>query len=79
MAVERTSDKHSPVLDDEMKEEIEGQLRAGRSTRAEPWRDPEPVEGENQPDEEELIERRREEERGRTRASDARAAGDARG
>lgn len=74
MAVVRTSDKHGPVLDNEMKEEIEGQLRAGHSTRAEPWREPEPVEDENTPDEEELIEQRRAEETGRTRETDARTA-----
>jgi len=71
MTVVRTSDKHGPALDDEMKDEMEAPLRAGRSTRAEPWRDPEPVEGEDRPDEEELIERRRAEEAGRTRAGDA--------
>ena len=67
MALVRSSDKHGPVLDDEMKTEVEGELRAGRSTRAEPWRDPEPIEDEDAPSETELIERRRAEETGRTR------------
>lgn len=67
MALVRSSDKHGPVLDDEMKTEVEGELRAGRSTRAEPWRDPEPIEGDDAPDETELIDRRRVEETGRTR------------
>jgi hypothetical protein len=67
MALVRSSDKHGPVLDDEMKTEVEGELRAGRSTRAEPWRDPEPIEQDDAPDETELIQRRRVEEAGRTR------------
>ena len=74
MTVVRTSDKHGPVRDDELKEEMQAPLRAGHSTRAEPWREPE-LEEEDQPDEAELIERRRAEEAGRTRADDARAAG----
>jgi len=67
MALVRSSDKHGPVLDDEMKMEVEGELRAGRSTRAEPWRDPEPIEEDDAPDETELIQRRRVVETGRTR------------
>jgi hypothetical protein len=73
MTVVRTSDKHGPALDDEMKEELQAPLRAGHSTRAEPWREPEPVEDEDRGDEDELIKRRRAEESGRTRATDARA------
>lgn len=64
---QRTSDKHGPMLDDEMKQEVEGQVRSGRPTRAEEWHDPEPIEDENTPEQDELIERRREEEEGRTR------------
>lgn len=67
MTVVRSSDKHGPVVDDIMKEEIEGQLRAGRPTRAETWHDPEPIEDDDAPDEDELIEGRRAEEAGRTR------------
>ncbi|HEX4787577.1 MAG TPA: hypothetical protein VH372_03895 [Actinospica sp.] len=66
MAIERSSDKHGRALDEEMKKEVEGMLRAGRPTRAEPWHDPEPIEDENAPTEEELIELRRAEEAGRT-------------
>ena len=40
-AAERNT-THSPRLDDEMAHELEGTLRAGRSTRAEEWRDTEP-------------------------------------
>lgn len=75
MTAVRTSDKHGPALDDEMKEEMEPQLRAGRPTRAEPWRDPEPVQDENTPDEDELIEQRRREEAGRTRSGDTQPRG----
>jgi len=67
MTVERSSDKHGPVVDDIMKEEMEDQLRAGRTTRAEPWHDPEPFEADDAPDEDELIASRRAEEAGRTR------------
>ena len=67
MSAQRSSDKHSPQVDDMMKKEIEGQLRAGRPTRVEPWHDPEPIEDENTPDEEELIQDRRAEEAGRRR------------
>ena len=44
MAIERSSGKHGRLLDEEMKKEIEGELRAGRPTRAEEWRDAEAVE-----------------------------------
>jgi hypothetical protein len=43
------SDKHGPLHDDMLKAQTEGMLRAGRSTHAEEWRDPEPS-GEDQPD-----------------------------
>lgn len=67
MTVVRSSDKHGPVMDDVMKQEIEDVLRAGRPTRAEPWHDPEPMEADDAPDEDELIEGRRAREAGRTR------------
>jgi hypothetical protein len=47
--VERGSDKHSPMRDDELKHETEGLVRAGHGTHAEEWKDPEPS-GEDQPD-----------------------------
>jgi hypothetical protein len=47
--MERGSDKHGPRLDDAMAGEVEGAMRAERSTHAEEWRDPEPS-GEDQPD-----------------------------
>lgn len=47
--VERGSDTHSPRLDDQQKHEVEGLVRAGRSTHAEEWKDPEPA-GEDQPE-----------------------------
>ena len=63
MAIERSSGKHGRLLDEEMKKEIEGELRAGRPTRAEEWRDAEAVEDvdgntpvENAPSEDELTE-----------------------
>jgi hypothetical protein len=49
ITVERGSDKHSPMLDDQLKHETEGLVRSGRSTHAEEWKDPEPS-GEDQPD-----------------------------
>jgi len=49
LSMERGSDKHSPKLDDQLKHETEGLVRAGRSTHAEEWKDPEPS-GEDQPD-----------------------------
>ncbi len=42
MAVERGSDKHGRLLDEELKHEVEGIVRSGRSTHAEEWADPEP-------------------------------------
>jgi hypothetical protein len=43
------STKHSPRVDEELEHEIQGMLRGGHSTRAEEWRDPEPV-AEGEPD-----------------------------
>ena len=42
------STTHSPRLDDEMASEVEGLVRAGRSTHAEEFTDPEPS-GEDEP------------------------------
>lgn len=47
--MERRSDKHGPRLDETLAHEMEGALRAGHSTHAEEWKDPEPS-GEDQPD-----------------------------
>jgi hypothetical protein len=47
--VDRGSDKHSPLRDEQLKHETEGLVRSGHSTHAEEWRDPEPA-GEDQPD-----------------------------
>lgn len=41
--------KHSPRVDEELEHEIQGMLRGGHATRAEEWRDPEPV-AEGEPD-----------------------------
>jgi Protein of unknown function (DUF2795) len=46
---QRGSDKHGPRRDEALAGEVEGLVRAGRTTRAEEWRDPEPP-GEDQPD-----------------------------
>jgi len=43
------STKHSPLVDEELEHDIQGMLRGGHSTRAEEWRDPEPV-AEGEPD-----------------------------
>ncbi|MCU1564338.1 MAG: hypothetical protein JWN05_2717 [Arthrobacter sp.] len=40
--IERGSNKHSPKVDDELKDEIEPVMRSGRPSRAEDWREPEP-------------------------------------
>ncbi len=64
--MDRSTSKHGARLDEEMKTEVEGQMRAGHPTRAEEWHDPEPIEDETSPDPAEEIERRRERERGRT-------------
>ena len=47
--MQRGSDKHGPRQDEAMGHEVEGMLRAGRSTRSEEWRDAEPS-GEGDPD-----------------------------
>lgn len=47
--MDRGSDKHSPMRDDELKHETEGLVRGRHSTHAEEWNDPEPS-GEDQPD-----------------------------
>lgn len=46
--MERGSDKHSPMRDDELKNETRGLVQGGRGTHAEEWKDPEPS-GEDQP------------------------------
>ena len=43
------STKHSPRVDEELEHEIQGMLKADRSTRAEEWREVEPV-AEGEPD-----------------------------
>jgi hypothetical protein len=43
------STKHSARVDDELEHETEGMVRGGHATRAEEWRDPEPV-AEGEPD-----------------------------
>ncbi|HLK43892.1 MAG TPA: hypothetical protein VKV34_11170 [Thermoleophilia bacterium] len=67
--MDRSTSKHGPRLDDEMKKEVEGQVRSGHPTRAEEWHDPEPVEDENTPDVEQQIEERAAAERGRGQSS----------
>jgi hypothetical protein len=47
--MERGSDKHGFLKDDALAKETEGLVRAGRSTHAEEWKDPEPP-GEDQPE-----------------------------
>ena len=47
--MQRGSDKHGPRTDEAMGREVEGLLRAGRSPRAEEWRESEPS-GEDEPD-----------------------------
>ena len=47
--MERGSDKHSPLVDDQLKHETEGLVRSGHGTHAEEWKDAEPS-GEDQPD-----------------------------
>ncbi len=75
--MDRDSSKRGPRLDEEMKKEVEGQIRSGRPTRAEEWHDPEPQEDENTPDVEEEIEARLAAERGRTEAGGGDAEGGA--
>src|SRR5918994_3741101 len=40
--MQRGSDKHGPIQDDQLKHELRGLEQANRPTRAEEWRDPEP-------------------------------------
>ncbi len=47
--VSERSTKHSPRLDDELQHEMQGMLRGERATRAEEWREVEPV-AEGEPD-----------------------------
>ena len=47
--MERGSTKHGPLLDDELKHEVEGMDRSGHSTRAEQWREVEPVDDADAP------------------------------
>ncbi|MBA3619472.1 MAG: DUF2795 domain-containing protein [Acidothermales bacterium] len=47
--MERGSDKHGRLRDEAMKAEVQGAMKAERSTHVEEWRDPEPS-GEDQPD-----------------------------
>jgi hypothetical protein len=47
--VDRGSDKHSPMVDDQLKHETEGLVRGGRDSHAEEWKQPEPS-GDDQPD-----------------------------
>ena len=47
--MERGSSKHSARLDDEMEHEVQGMMTAERPTRAEEWKETEPV-GEDQAD-----------------------------
>jgi hypothetical protein len=37
------STKHSPRVDEQMEHEIQGMLKGDHATRAEDWRDPEPI------------------------------------
>ncbi|WP_433260113.1 hypothetical protein ACQPZF_23165 [Actinosynnema sp. CS-041913] len=48
--MERGSTQHGPATDDQLKKEVDNDLRGGGPTRAEGWRDPE------MPDEEETTE-----------------------
>lgn len=71
MVTDRSSNKHGSRLDDEMKHEVEGQMRAGRPTRAEEWHDPEPIETEDSPDTLEEIRARARAERYHTESGQA--------
>jgi Protein of unknown function (DUF2795) len=46
--MEQGNSKHGPIHDESLKHETQGLIRAGRSTHAEEWRDPEPA-GDDQP------------------------------
>ncbi|MFC6090754.1 hypothetical protein [Saccharothrix lopnurensis] len=39
--MERGSAQHGPMMDDQLKQELENELRGSRATRAQEWRDPE--------------------------------------
>jgi hypothetical protein len=41
--MQRESSKHGARHDDELKDELRGTLQGNRSSRAEEWRDPEPL------------------------------------
>ncbi|MCP2315414.1 hypothetical protein APR12_000744 [Nocardia amikacinitolerans] len=41
--MERGNSKHGPKRDDQLAHELEGALKGNRSTRADEWRDPEPL------------------------------------
>jgi Protein of unknown function (DUF2795) len=47
--MEQGANKHGAALDDQLKHETAGMVAAGRSTRAEEWRDPQAA-GEDEPD-----------------------------
>jgi hypothetical protein len=79
MAMDRSSNKHGSRLDDEMKHEVEGQMRAGRPTRAEEWHDPEPIETEDSPDTLEEIRARARAEREHTESGQVTDRGDHQG
>jgi hypothetical protein len=49
--IERGSSKHGPHVDDELKHEIEGDLRGGRPGHVEEWRQPEPFPDDTDDDE----------------------------
>lgn len=40
--MQRGNSKHSSREDDALKDELEGTIRANRSSRSDEWRDPEP-------------------------------------
>jgi hypothetical protein len=46
--MDQGNSKHGPAHDESLKHATQGLIRAGRSTHAEEWRDPEPA-GEDQP------------------------------
>ncbi|MFF0527743.1 hypothetical protein ACFYT3_05075 [Nocardia amikacinitolerans] len=41
--MERGNSKHGPKRDDQLAHELQGALKGNRSTRADEWRDPEPL------------------------------------
>jgi hypothetical protein len=50
----RESDTHGPLMDDQLKHELDGMLRGNRPSRAEEWREPEPPGDDEMAEEEEL-------------------------